>query len=556
MSREITLDLAVAARACADTLETVHARSLLALQVFEALVERESARSCSGFESVARITGPLLAECCPDNPDNPDTLTVQDWRVLCERGVAVAVAIVETCAVAIDIQLERAINQVSTPTDTLNLVPWSVPPSVASLLRNLSRIEACFTVLLLGSFAEFSVAFVAACEAGDAVIVAAFLAAEKNKIDPAPFSKPLQTAMMVAARNDSVGVMTVLLNDGRADPAADDNKALLTAVNCDHVDIVRAILLDGRADPSFQNQRALWQAAETQNLAVLALLLTDSRTTPCCSRPFFSHACWTGACGVVRLLLADGRVSPQENRNGALCEAAKKGDDVLVKLLLADVRVNAADRDNEALFYAARNGHLAVVTALLAHPGVDPRARNHDALFMAAANNKVAVVKALLGDGRADPAARDHCGGNTIFYDALYPSSNIEVFRAVLADGRANPAARDNLAIMYAAGKVSCLDALLRDGRADPTARFDEPLREALTRNCETGCVACLDLLLADRRVNPFYRNLDTIRRQESKGHTFRVTMLEDRRRAAAQPGVVQQSFMDSIQSALRNCFF
>ena len=67
----------------------------------------------------------------------------------------------------------------------------------------------------------------------------------------------------------------------------------------------------------------------------------------------------------VRLLLADPRVDPEEDRNRAVWKAAGCGHIETVRLMLKDDRVFPFDRKNSGFEYAAESGHRDVVKLLL-----------------------------------------------------------------------------------------------------------------------------------------------------------------------------------------------
>jgi hypothetical protein len=120
-------------------------------------------------------------------------------------------------------------------------------------------------------------------------------------------------AMFDAESKGHTEVVRVLLEDGRADPAWNDNQVLRTAIVRDRVAIVRLLLADGRADPGTGCSYPLRLAALSRRHEVLQLLLEDGRADPAA---FDSAALVASAYGgyidgdfghTVRLLLADGR---------------------------------------------------------------------------------------------------------------------------------------------------------------------------------------------------------------------------------------------------------
>ncbi len=100
------------------------------------------------------------------------------------------------------------------------------------------------------------------------------------------------------------------------------------------------------------------------SLSVVELVKYNTQLTT--RQALFKWAVRQGRIELVKCLLADERVDPTAEVNGALREAAWYGHVAVVKCLLADERVDPAAGDNWALREAAKNGHVAVVKCLLA----------------------------------------------------------------------------------------------------------------------------------------------------------------------------------------------
>lgn len=210
-------------------------------------------------------------------------------------------------------------------------------------------------------------AFIEACNNGCTEVVRLLLSVQCSDgtplIDPAADNN---RAIRVACQNnyDNTGVMRLLLEDGRVDPADVDNAALKCACGCGHIEEVRLLLSlknpDGTqvVDPT---------AGENQAL---------------------HNACRTGAIEAVRLLLSlrspDGNllVNPNVynhsntyfNHYTAIHGACEGGDENIVRLLLADERVDPTVANNRAIRWACGDGHAEIVRLLLADGRADPDA--------------------------------------------------------------------------------------------------------------------------------------------------------------------------------------
>jgi hypothetical protein len=183
-----------------------------------------------------------------------------------------------------------------------------------------------------------------------------------------------------------------------------------------------------------------------------------------------------------------------------LRDAACRGDVGIVRAMLADGRVDPAAYESIALRHAAFNGRLAVVKELLADGRADPAAFGGEALLEATRQGFRRTFQALLADGRADPAAAD----SKVLVVAVI-AGNTKVVQALLADGRADPAVAHSGILVTAAelGDGRMVRALLSDGRADPAARNSCALRAAAVCSNFPAWKEIVSDLLADGRSDP-----------------------------------------------------
>lgn len=137
-----------------------------------------------------------------------------------------------------------------------------------------------------------------------------------------------RTALREAAYFGRVEVVRVLLEDGRADPAADGSVALRWAARDGHVDIVSLLLEDKRSDPMAGESSAVEWAADRGSAEAVRILLRDARVDPTVrdNRAVFLAACF-GQVEIVRVLLQDARV----DGTGAIERAHRSVVPVLVE---------------------------------------------------------------------------------------------------------------------------------------------------------------------------------------------------------------------------------
>jgi hypothetical protein len=166
----------------------------------------------------------------------------------------------------------------------------------------------------------------------------------------------------------------------------------------------RAALVSDNAALQAEFRRVI----ETGDCDVVALLLEDGRADPAANHSeSLVIACIPGNTDLVALLLKDGRADPAADESGALVEAAIKGHTHVVERLLLDGRADPGVNGSYALREASARGHVDVVSLLLENERSDPGAEDSDALTQACLRGHAHVVARLLQDGRANPAARD-----------------------------------------------------------------------------------------------------------------------------------------------------
>jgi hypothetical protein len=166
------------------------------------------------------------------------------------------------------------------------------------------------------------------------------------------------------ARKGNVDMIKLALEDPKIS-IKNLNSGMTNASIYGHASVVKLLLQDGRADPAIQNNISIRRAAEQ------------------------------GHKEVVRLLLQDPRVDPTANRNGALRNAVVEGHTEVVKLLLEDGRTNPGADNDEAIIQAAEGGYLEIVELLLDSGRVDPTAQDYEAIKIAKRNEHREVAELL-----------------------------------------------------------------------------------------------------------------------------------------------------------------
>ncbi len=83
-------------------------------------------------------------------------------------------------------------------------------------------------------------------------------------------------ALRHACRRGYNDVVELLLADGRADPTAEKNYAIVRSSINGNADIVKLLLADGRADPAARNNYAIQWSSQKGHADVVRLLLADA----------------------------------------------------------------------------------------------------------------------------------------------------------------------------------------------------------------------------------------------------------------------------------------
>lgn len=123
-----------------------------------------------------------------------------------------------------------------------------------------------------------------------------------------------------ACINNKVEILQLLLEYG-LDPTT--HNSIKSAVYHGYTDILKVLLQDGRIDPAVENNWPIKIASQRGFEDCVALLLQDGRVDPTASGSI-RFASQFGHTKVVSLLLEDGRVDPTDENEYAIRLAATK----------------------------------------------------------------------------------------------------------------------------------------------------------------------------------------------------------------------------------------
>ena len=192
--------------------------------------------------------------------------------------------------------------------------------------------------------------FTAACEHGRTGVVQLLLQDTRGRVDP---GRSENNALALASQNGHILILSILLANRQIDPSSRQDcvmashglrfgfdVALRLGSMKGQAEAVALLLQDGRADPAAVNQRALLLASYNGHDAVLKVLLCDVRCDPCADNDAaLSLASKNGHLESVRVLLDDGRCDPTARDYAAVKWASKNHHSEVVHLLLRDPRL-------------------------------------------------------------------------------------------------------------------------------------------------------------------------------------------------------------------------
>lgn len=214
---------------------------------------------------------------------------------------------------------------------------------------------------------------------------------------------PRARAIQKAAFGGHADIVRVLLRDGRADPSASNNAALVGAIKRDHIDVVRELLADDRVDPTAGERvrSPLHLALNDGTTEVLLEVLRHPRAllNKQNNALMFRNVIELRRIDAVKAMLADARFDPNQSGLAFLIIAFEKNSPEAFQALLDDGRV---DPNKPPALKAACSlpRRSAFVRMLLADKRVDPAVVANDRLLSAVKLSDAETVQLLLDDNR------------------------------------------------------------------------------------------------------------------------------------------------------------
>ena len=140
------------------------------------------------------------------------------------------------------------------------------------------------------------------------------------------------------------------------------------------------LLADERVNPSLMKRDCLFShALEANDLGMIKVLLKDGRAdTSRLQHRIIATLLEAGDVYTFKQLLSnpESRVDPSSDNNYAIRMSCKNGHLELVELLLKHPMVSPQAEDDYCIRLASQNGHVEIVKLLLADDRVTPSARD------------------------------------------------------------------------------------------------------------------------------------------------------------------------------------
>jgi hypothetical protein len=148
-------------------------------------------------------------------------------------------------------------------------------------------------------------------------------------------------------------------------------------------------------------------------------------------------ACVEGYCDyyIEWSVVAGTRWDPSISYNNCIRAAAANGHAELVRVLLQDNRVNPNDWTGDALGSACQGGYIDVVKVLLADRRIKPHTWDNHALQMAVSGDYIEIVKLLMDLIKTNPKINPASHGNQALEIAMC-NNNKEMVDLLLTDER------------------------------------------------------------------------------------------------------------------------
>lgn len=245
-----------------------------------------------------------------------------------------------------------------------------------------------------------------ACRQGYRYIVDILLTCPRKRITPDTGN---EQALLAAVRSGDCKVVRMLLDAG-FDPNIDNGVALITAIDIGYDAITNELLDDDRTNPSLSNSEALALACTRGYISIVERILSDARVDPTAQNnkavvSAFQHNRGTIAAMLLRLIQGteepDGAMSykflinPSIRGNSLIYVAAANGNCKLVRMLLEDPRVNPNDERYKPVRAAIHGGHVDILDMLLQDPRIENTIDYKAEIEMAAIRGRLVMKKLL-----------------------------------------------------------------------------------------------------------------------------------------------------------------
>lgn len=206
-------------------------------------------------------------------------------------------------------------------------------------------------------------------------------------------------AIIHAAEENNIELMTLLLSDERVNPATNEDEPLFICFRLYNLECARLLMKHPKVDGK---QFLLW-AAKEGSVPLLKFAIEEQQIPPQSKQQeAIKIAVEFGRMEAVSYMLSFPKVNPSTDKNYCIWMASGEGYEDIVRRLLDDVRVDPGAEKNRAIRIAAKHGYANIVDILLRDRHVDPTDEDNDAIRQANRKGHVRVVNLLLNDGRAE----------------------------------------------------------------------------------------------------------------------------------------------------------